>query len=433
MPEEETKTLWFWAFVPINASTGIFLTLLPLYILNLGGNVVDVGLITSSYLFSLIPAALIWGYAIDHFPYRKRYITFSCFGMGAVLVLSFLFNQLGFLSLFLVLFGFVSAAAAPAVNLLIMESFAKSQWPNMIAEFSYVSLLGNDAGIVIGMLWTSFYDLRSLIGLSALLSLVSGALVLKSVQESKVVFEREAILFSKETFIHRLRSFPIIFIRVPKWQDFRRFARMLRSTFLKEVPLLYFSVFIFNLGTNIYSTSYVPSLKQNYVLDNQIFLITLSNSIAQTLMYFYVQRKGFFERHMAVDATKLILAFRTGMFLITSVVILLFQQTTLMVINLMIYAGLGGCFALYNIAVSFLVFRTLNYQGKGEILGIYSALGGIFSFMGAFASGYLSYNWGYPFTFLISAILMAISIYLVSLSGKIGERTRLLNDIITYG
>jgi len=303
----------------------------------------------------------------------------------------------------------------------------------MIAELSFVSLIGYDAGVVIGMLWSSFYDLRSLIGLSALLSLVSGALVLKSVQEPNLVFERKTILFSKETFIHRLRAFPILFISIPKLQDFRRFARMLRLTFLKEVPLLYFSAFVFNLGTNIYGTSYVPSLKQNYVLDNQIFLITLLNTLTQTLTYFYIHRKDFFERHMAADTTKLILAIRTGIFLITGVVILFFQRSTLMAINLMTYAALGCSFAFYNTAVSSLVFRTLNYQGKGEILGIYSAIGGIFSFIGALTSGYLSYNLGYSITFLMAAILMVISLYLVSLSAKIGERTRLLHDIITYG
>ena len=94
MSREKVATGWLWAFAPINASTGIFLTLLPLYILQLGGSVIDVGVATSTYLFSLIPAALVWGFALDYYPGRKRYVVFSYFGVGAVLIAVSLFSSL---------------------------------------------------------------------------------------------------------------------------------------------------------------------------------------------------------------------------------------------------------------------------------------------------------------------------------------------------
>jgi len=431
MREERTGTLWLWAFAPINASIGIFFTLLPLHILNLGGNVVDVGIITSAYLLSLVPAALIWGYAIDCYPHRKNYIVFAYLGMAVALALVYLFDSQTYLAFFLVLYGFVSAASGPAVSLLIMESFAKSLWPSMITKLSFTSLVGYDVGLIIGVVWTSFFDLRGLIALSALMSLFSGMLVMRLVKEPKLSFERKSILFSKEIFTRRLHALPIL-LSFPKPRDLRVFVRMLRMALLREAPLLYFSVFVFSFAVNIFATSYVPALKQNDVLDNEIFLITLSNTLTQTLTYFYINKKKFFEQHMIVDTAKLILAIRTGIFLTTSLAILLFRGTALTVINLITYSSLGGAYAFYDPAVSTLIFRTLNSQRQGEILGVYSAFAGLFAFAGAFASGYLSYSIGYPVVFLIAAVLTAVSMLLLNLSAQVGERTKLLHDIVTF-
>jgi len=433
MQKEEARTRWLWAFAPVNASAGIFLTLLPLYILNLGGNVVDVGLTTSVYIVSLVPSALIWGFSADSYPRRKIYITFSYLGMGAILLLIYLFGKLSLLPIFLALYGFISVAAVPAVNLLLMESFTKSSWTDMIARLSFISLIGYDAGIITGVAWSSFFKLEGLIALSAASSLLSGALAMKLIREPKIVFERKAILFSREVFTHRLRALPALFLSFPTVLEFRRFARMLRLTFLNEVPLLYLSVFVFDLGANIFGTSYTPALKQNYVLDNEIFLITFSNTATQTVLYFYIHKRRFFERYTVVDATKWVLGARSGIFLATSIAVALFQGSRLMAANMVIYAVLGGSFSFYNAAMSTLVFRTLGSQRQGEILGVYSALGGLFSFMGAISSGYLSLTIGYAATFLIAAVLMVLSLFLLNLSAKVGERVKLLHDIITYG
>jgi len=431
--ERETETLWLWAFAPVNASVGIFFTLLPLHILDLGGNVVDVGIITSSYLLSLVPGALIWGYATDYSPRRKAYIAFSYLGMGTVLAMIYIFDRLSFLSFSLALFGFISAAAAPSVSLLVMESFSKSSWPDTVARLSFVSLIGYDAGIITGFLWSSFFSLHGLIFLSALLSLFSGALVLRLVREPNLVFERKAILFSRELFAQRLRTLPVLILSLPTLREYRRFLRMLRLTFLREVPLLYFSVFVFDFGVNIFGTSYIPALKQRHISDNEIFLITLANTVTQTIVFFYIHNKRFFERHTVVDTTKWILAIRAVVFFATTAIMALFQGNMLMVTNLILFPVIGGSWAFYNTAVSSLVFRTLDSHRHGEILGIYSSLGGLFSFAGALSSGYLSYTLGYSVTFSAAGVLMILSLYLLSMSAKIGERVRLLRDIVTYG
>ncbi len=433
MPQAEHKTTWLWAFAPVNAQGGIFLTLLPLYILNLGGNVVDVGLLTSAYILSLVPGALIWGYIMDVYPRRRGYIVFSYLSTGAALILIHLFTSLSLLPVLLVFYGLVSVAAVPAVNLLIMESFSRDAWPGMIARLSFVSLVGYDAGVIIGFVWSLFYDVRGLIALSAIFALVSGVLVLRLVKEPKVFFERKVLLFSREVFVHRLRALPIVLLNAPTLLDLRRFAKMLRTTFLREVPFLYFSVFIFNFAVYLFSTSYAPALRQNGISENGIFLITLSNTVMQTIVYYYVNRSRFFEHHGVVDTAKLFLTVRFGTILAIGIFITLFQGGALVALNLAVFPILGGSWAFYNTAVSTLVFRTLNPQRQGETLGMYSAIGGLFSFVGTLISGYLSYSLSFLTTFSAAAVLMLLSLLLLGLSAKIGERVRLLRDIVAYG
>ena len=433
MIEEETKTKWVWAFSPVNASIGLFLTLLPLYILSLGGTVVDVSIVTSAYVFSLIPGALVWGYAVDVFPKRRGYIAFSYSGMGIILLAIYLVNRLDFLPVFLGLYGFISMAATSTISLLIMEKFSKSLWSKMIARLNYTSLVGYACGLILGFLWSLYFDLNGLILASAIFSLLSFGLILKSIKEPKLTFERKTILFNKDVFTHRLAMLQVLFLNIPKLHDFRRFGKRLGLTFYREVPLLYLSVFIFNLGTNIFGTSYIPSLKNALVSNNTVFLITFANILMQMTIYFIIRKKGTLEHHSMVNETQWALALRAGAFFAVGLVIAFSHGTLLTASNFVIYLALGGSFALYNTAISYFIFRSLNSQRPGETLGIYSAFGGIFSFAGTLVSGYLSYDLGYLATFWTAAVLMVFSFSLLNLSAKTGERVRLLHDIITYG
>ena len=68
---------WLWIFVPINAAIGGFSTLLPLYIIHIGGTVIDVGNIVSAYSLALIPSSILWGIAVDRKEKRKPFVTYG--------------------------------------------------------------------------------------------------------------------------------------------------------------------------------------------------------------------------------------------------------------------------------------------------------------------------------------------------------------------
>jgi len=56
---------FFLPLVPFNAAVAAVSTLVPLSILALGGNVIDVGFAEVAYSLALIPAPLLWGYVCE--------------------------------------------------------------------------------------------------------------------------------------------------------------------------------------------------------------------------------------------------------------------------------------------------------------------------------------------------------------------------------
>ena len=188
--------------------------------------------------------------------------------------------------------------------------------------------------------------------------------------------------------------------------------------FFGNAVFLYFSAFIFNLGTNIFVTSYIPSLKDAYVSDSTIFLMTLISVSAQTLVNFYVHKSSFFEQHKMFDRMLRILALRAGSFLAAVGIAIFFQGNVFTVSSIILYSAIGVSLALYNTAISSLVLGTLSPRRQGMILGIYSALAGIFSFVGTFVSGYFSDSLNYFATFSFASFLMVVSLFLLSVSAR---------------
>jgi len=118
---EKRDTRWLWIFVPINAAIGGYSTLLPLYIISLGGSVIDVGNVASAYSLALIPSSILWGIAVDRKGKRKRFVIYSYLGITVLLVAGFFVAEIGPILLLYVCYAIVSTAAGPAVSLLLIE------------------------------------------------------------------------------------------------------------------------------------------------------------------------------------------------------------------------------------------------------------------------------------------------------------------------
>ena len=87
--QSKSNQKWLWIFVPINAAIGGFSTLLPLYIIEIGGTVIDVGNIVSAYSLTLIPSSILWGIAVDRKEERRPFVTYGYLGITVLFVAGF--------------------------------------------------------------------------------------------------------------------------------------------------------------------------------------------------------------------------------------------------------------------------------------------------------------------------------------------------------
>lgn len=396
---------WLWIFVPINAAMGGLNTLLPLYIISIGGTVIDVGNIVSAYSLALIPSSILWGIVVDREGKRKPFVTYGYLGITILLVAGFFVTEIGALLLLYMCYAVVSTAASPAVSLLLIESSPKKKLSMTFATYSSLTLVGTAAGVIPGTFWTSFLPLRAYFLLCGGFSGISVILAAKYLVEPKFALERKVVALTQESLVAKLRTVSMIFITMPSLEDIKSFSKLMRSVLTRYLPLLYLSFFLFFTAANLFFTSYTPFLKSRQMDDSGVFIIFSILFILQAAIYPITGRAcgRFGEARVALSALWL----RTVGFLAgVAAVVLMLRNSALLIASVASIAMVGTAFAFYNTSSSVLLFRSLAAGKQGELLGVYSALSGIAAFVGAIVSGYLSFHFGYGATFVVAALLL---------------------------
>jgi len=396
---------WLWIFVPINAATGGFSTLLPLYVIDIGGTVIDVGNIVSAYSLALIPASILWGLAVDRIEKRKPFVTYGYLGITILLGAGFFLADIPTLLLLYVCYAAISTAASPAVSVLLIESSPKKRLSMTFAKYSSLTLLGTALGTIPGTFWTRYLPLRAYFLLCAIFSGISVILAAKYLPEPEFPLERKVVALTQDSFVTKLRTVTMIFITIPSLEDIRSFWRMMRNVFSRYLPLLYLSFFLFYAALNLFFTSYTPFLKSRQMDDTGVFMIFSTLYILQAAVYPITARacNRYGEDRVAVSAVWLRIA---GFLAALTTVVFMFRNSTLTMTSMVSIAMIGTAFAFYNTSSSVLLFRSLAAGKQGELLGIYSALTGIAAFVGAIISGYLSYHFSYGVTFVTAVLLL---------------------------
>ncbi len=407
---------WYWSLLPFNAAIGGFNTFLPLYIISLEGSVIDVGLAASAFNFALIPGSLFWGRLADATPSRRAPLSYACVALSLLFGLTYLTKAVVVLILLNALFGFVSGAFSPTSQLLLMETFPKSQWSKMFARISGISFVGLVVGVFPGIIWTRFFELSSYVLYCLSLSVVTGILVSLLVREPAVIFERQALIQILDAFIERMRQVPLFFVSLPRLSEIGWFARMIRIELTRELPLVYTAMFLFFLSTSLFFTSYTPFLKSREIPDFDVFLIYFSLFLTNALLFFGASaliaklgeirsaQAGFLLRALCMAVSGLLAVSVLGERLIFASVVVL--------------STIGLTFTLTSTAITAIVYRRLEVARRGELLGFYSALVAAAFLIGSILSGYSSFQFNYQTTFLAGTVVLLLGSAVLRISQK---------------
>ena len=398
-------------------ATGPVGTFAQLYILELHGSVIDIGLAATFFAAASIPAAIFWGFVTDRIHSRKRLVVWSYVLIAGILFSFFCVRTIyGTIVLYSV-FSFLSSAFATPLNLLIMETQPKASWASAFAEFSMVSSIGITLGLLLSVGWSSFFPLQLLVIALGILSLISAALSVQMIKEPAAVFERSMIVMVRHSFYQLILALPLLFLKIPKLMDFRRIFRGIKFGLTREPALIYTSIGAFYFASGVFNTSLVPSLNSAKVSNSGVFLVSLAGMTVQTLAFNYVgtriQAKGI--RRTAVQGLVVRVLSYAGFAIGVSYLI----GIPYLALALILYPiGAGIAYAYYYAASNVMVFNTLGRSNQGAALGVYSAVVGLTTMIGSFISGLISFYVGYYATYVAAALWMALAASLTSVIGE---------------
>jgi MFS family permease len=405
---------WVRSVIPFSIATGPVSTLVVLLVLSLHGTVLDVGYAVTLFNAVSIPAAIFWGFASDRLHRRKAIIIASYVATAAIIFLFLFADTLYAVTTLYALFSFVTTAVSTPINLLIMETSPKRKWSSVFAWFNMLSSIGQTAGLVLGTVWTSFLILNYLVIPLAVFSLVSAVMSVLMIREPAVSFERQIIVQNRHSFFNRLKTLPVIFYRLPRLSDFKRVLRTLRYDLTRNVPILYFSIFMFYVASGLFNTSVIPSLTANKIPSLTIFFVITIVNIVQILSFEYAG--SYVEKTSLIGASIFGLTLRAGGYALLGVCFYLVSGIWYTIPALVFYSLAGGfAFSIYYTASNTMIFNSLGGNSQGSSLGVYSALVGIATMAGSLISGFSSFYLSFGITFLVASVCLASSIWLLYL------------------
>ncbi len=340
-------------------------------------------------------------------------------GFAAIYAALFFLTSFNELILLYTLVGVLTPAGVSASNLLILEQFSEGERPTAYASFQEISILGSIVGGLVGFFWLEANEmLRPLLFVLAGFALASAVVVWFGVKDSHRPLPSSETTRDPSGLLSRLRHSVALRGTVPFFPPFPQFQpgvvhrawRRLREEARHELPLIFGASLLFSLSANLFNVSYTFYLAAVGISFAGIFLVNVSNSVAQAIFF---PLSGSLSKRGGADRLVRLSSLLRGVGYLIVVAFTfdrVFAGSLAFGANVLVYAILGAAIALYSTASSLVLFRTLHERDAGSMLGLSSALGGVAAIAGAFLSGVLSFYGSYRLTFLIAAVGLLASL-----------------------
>lgn len=197
--------MWRLGFFFHEMGFGMLSIFLPLYVIAIGGSLVEIGIMSGAALFLAIPASFFWGHVCDKTRRYKRYILLSFLSSTVILYLFTFTTSILMLILLYAILSFFHMAHEPPKNVLIAEMYSRQDWERSFAFYEGFTEVGWLIGLILGFL-TSLFGFRpdTILLLCAVLNLAAFFLSFVFVADPLLVFERSLVNIERSTdFVHR--------------------------------------------------------------------------------------------------------------------------------------------------------------------------------------------------------------------------------------
>ncbi len=400
---------WMWYLLPSQITAQGLSTVIPLYVIFLGGDIGEVAIIAALQSGSVAIGSLAWGKIIDRFHAKRPILIISFFFVLLCSIAMYFTNSVYMIYTIAPILGFFMVARNPVTNLLVMESIQKNRWSWLFARTSVISTLGMLVAMVIGTVGSLYFDLRPYFLMCAISSGV--AMVLStSVKGGRIHIERSSIAHSLHGLRYLTNYHIFVFPKIPELYDFRHIITIFKGRVSHEIGIFFLASFFFYFGSNMYFTAWTPFLKNNNFSNSAVFLNYMIQMAIMLLVFFIAPKilsklgeerstiLAYIPRIMAVMIPAISIPLMSG----TLGFPLAITSSCLMVI----------AFSIFSTSSSIIFFKSIPQGFEGKYLGVNSAVTGIGVFAGSLVTGELTKSLGYASMFFSASAVLAVSVIL---------------------
>lgn len=408
-PKRQT---WLWYLLPANTTAEGLHTVLPLYVIFLGGSINEVSVIAALHYGAAAFGSIFWGKVIDRFHVRRAVLLVSFFVMLLCCIWLYFTKSLDVLFVISPIVGFFVVGRNPVTHLLVMESAQRNKWGWLFARTSIIATFGMFAALLIGTVWSLYFDLSPYFLICAISSGIAIALSM-TIRESSFNLERSSIAHSIHALAYSFTHFHFVFPKIPELYDYRHIITIFKGKVSDEIGILFLTNFLFYFGSNIYFTAYTPFLKSFNFSDSAVFLIYMIQTSMMIAIFFVVPR--LISKVGEERATMIAYAPRIIAVLIAGLLVPLMFGIGTFVVAIISACLMVVAFSIFSTSSSVIFFKSIPQGFEGKYLGVNSSITGIGVFGGALVTGQLTQLFGYGVSFLASSGILAASLVLFRL------------------
>lgn len=416
---ESSVPAWFWAFIPHRLTSGLTVTLMPLFVVQvMGGSVADVGWVTSLTALAGVPGSILWGNLSDRLGRRRPFLLFGFLGFGLTTLLIGLGQNISQLLALSAVGGLLGAAIGPVGSALVLDGTTEDQWPERVGRFNQVGGWSLVAGLVFGTLWLTVLPgrwgsgpaMRSLFLLAggvALLSLLMAALWLKEPLAVRSRREFHPALSGKLVIsvVERTLFYPprmLYFVLRPA------FIGEVRQHLKNALGRYYLCSFLLFLSIHVGFVPFPIFLTDTLGASNaQVFLISLVKTTTDALCYVPMGR--IMQRRRGIGLQAQAAAVRVGILGCYALLALLRPGSPGLVTVGLIHILTGVTWAAIAVSGTTAVAVLAPKELAGRAMGLYNAVIGAAGIIGSLVGGHLAASLGYSASFGLGALTMALA------------------------
>lgn len=419
---------WLYGWGAGYAAVGAASLLIPLYAISLGADAFHVGLMASTAAFAGVPGALLWGRLAARTKRRRPFVLVALGATAGVLAITPFLASPWTLLLANAALWFVVSAAAPVLNLIVVEGAPEAEWDTRIGRLNAVQGYGWVAGLVAGTIWTAaaprVFDPVAAQELLFFLLAVSttGALVLVRVRYPERPttdpdrFRRVFVGLDRSNWGagRYLRSVPygpgrlywtltgLIRRRRTGHSPFERFGPNL-GRYLVAAAL-------FSVGFSVFWGPMPAYLTDVGFTTGLVFVLFLFSNVGSAVCYQPVGRLVSRSTPKRVQATAL--GLRAVLFPAVAVAGLLVTAGLLYALS-PAFLLIGATWAAIAVTATGIVTRLAPQAVRGEALGVYTAVAGFGTGVGSALGGAVAAAAGYGVAFAGAGVVVAAGLVLV--------------------